>query len=127
MANPCIRCSQCETVCPVDLKPQFLHASIHAKDWDKLDFLKLDACLFCQACTTACPSEIPLRDQFLEAQQQLSAVKKQRQNSLQSKQRFEAHEARLTRKKQLQKIKIEDKQSAIQAALARAQWKYEDA
>lgn len=129
MANPCIRCTQCETVCPVDLQPQFLHASIEAKAWDKVQALNLDACLFCSACTMACPSEIPLRDQLIDASQQIKNLTLMRQDSLRSKQRFESRQARLARKNQLhaaQKLVKTDPQAAIAAALARAQWKYED-
>lgn len=127
MAEPCIRCGQCEIVCPVNLKPQFLHASSNNSDWDTVQVLNIDACLFCHACTVACPSQIPLRDQFINAAEQVKVHHEKRQASLQAKKRFEAREARLLSKKELKQKPLDEKQAAIQAALARAQWKYEDA
>lgn len=132
----CIRCSQCEMVCPVALKPQFLHAAINAQTWDRVDELQIEACLICNACTTACPSQINLRNQFLDAQTTLKDLKAKQEASSRAKIRFEAREARLIRKKELQtaqriaklkEVALDEKKAAIKAALARAKWKYEDA
>jgi electron transport complex protein RnfC len=136
MANPCIKCGDCQVVCPVDLKPQFLHAAINAENWVQIESLNLEACLFCNACTAACPSEIKLNEQFKRASLELKQFKAKQQKSIQSKIRFEARDARLARKtrlqdairvEKLQKASIEDKQAAIAAALARANRKYQDA
>jgi Na+-translocating ferredoxin:NAD+ oxidoreductase subunit C len=102
MADPCIRCGHCAVVCPVDLQPQFLHASINAKAWERTEDLKLDACLFCHACTAACPSQINLREQFTEAALVVQELATQRLKSQAAKRRFEAREARLLKNKQLQ-------------------------
>jgi electron transport complex protein RnfC len=102
MADPCIRCGHCAVVCPVDLQPQFLHATINAKAWERAEHLKIDACLLCNACTAACPSQINLRDQFADAAVLVKDLAVKRLNSLASKQRFEAREARLVKNKQLQ-------------------------
>lgn len=136
MIFPCIRCGLCETVCPVGLQPQFLHAASAAEDWSRVERLNLDSCLFCQACTAACPSQIPLQTQFIEANKEIQALRLKEVNHLQNRLRFEAKEARKLRVQQLQeearlaKLKVlakDEKQAAIEAALARVQWKFEDA
>jgi electron transport complex protein RnfC len=118
----------------VDLQPQLLHAHIHAKAWEKVEALNLDACLFCHACTAVCPSAIPLNDEFRAGAAAVEAQKQQREEAKVAQSRFEARERRLQRKQALQeaqreeKLKIqsmEAKQAAIQAALERAQRKFE--
>lgn len=136
MANPCIKCGDCQVVCPVNLKPQFLHAAVNAQNWSTVEALDLDTCLLCNACTAACPSEIKLNDQFRWATHELKAHQEKQQKAALSKKRFEAKESRLARKLRLQesqrqekllKASLEDKKAAIAAALARVQGKYQDA
>lgn len=136
MSKPCIRCGDCEVVCPVLLKPQLLHATINAQQWDKVEQLNLDACLFCNACTAACPSEIQLNTQFQTADITIKQLKEQARKSKIAQTRFEAKSTRVLRKENLQatlraekllKASVQDKQAAIAAALERANRKYEDA
>lgn len=136
MSKPCIRCGDCQVVCPVQLNPQFLHESIHAEQWERTQALNLNACLFCNACSAACPSEIKLNTQFRLADQHIKSMNEKKLKSLEAKQRFEAKASRIQRKKRLQeaqrieklaKATQEDKQAAIAAALARVQRKFQDA
>lgn len=113
--KPCIRCSDCALVCPVNLQPQFLHASIHAKAWDKAEFLHIEACLLCNACTAACPSEINLREQFEAAQLLINDQRLQREKSQQAKMRFEAKQLRLEKNKILQEKLRAEKLKSIGA------------
>src|SRR5690606_24238686 len=58
--QPCIRCSQCADVCPMELLPQQLFWYSKAAEFEKAEHLNLFDCIECGACSYVCPSSIPL-------------------------------------------------------------------
>jgi Na(+)-translocating NADH:ubiquinone oxidoreductase A subunit len=69
--RPCIACGLCEMVCPVDLMPQIIHRYLYREDLDKAYALGLDICIDCGLCSYVCTSKIELRQQFMEAMEQI--------------------------------------------------------
>ncbi|BBI50638.1 hypothetical protein HORIV_30590 [Vreelandella olivaria] len=65
--SPCIRCGECESVCPVALLPQQLHWYARAQEDTKLERYHLFDCIECGACSYVCPSHIPLVVDYREA------------------------------------------------------------
>ncbi len=63
-ATACIRCSECATVCPVNLLPQELYAAAASEQLDTAARYSLDACLLCGCCDLVCPASIPLTPWF---------------------------------------------------------------
>lgn len=129
----CIRCGDCDSVCPQSLVPQQLYWYSEAGNFAETERFKLNACIECGCCDLVCPSKIPLTAVFRNAksdsnQQRLAAEFAQR-----SKERFEKREARLQQKKQQRQQRIQqrkaeidakkaaDPKAAVKAALARAQ------
>lgn len=146
-SNPqaCIRCGYCAEVCPAALLPQQLHAYARTENIAQLQQHHLFDCIECGACDYVCPSHIPLVQSFRDAKQELRLAAFEQQQASIAKQRFIAHQARITREQterelakqqRLQNIAptkseatatapaIENsKQAAIQAAIARAKAK----
>ncbi|MDP8253121.1 MAG: electron transport complex subunit RsxC [Candidatus Kaelpia aquatica] len=59
---PCIRCSQCVDLCPMNLMPtKIAHFVKHGK-WDLLDEYNISDCIECGSCSYICSSRIPLLD-----------------------------------------------------------------
>lgn len=63
--NPCIRCSRCIKICPVNLLPIFILNNMSNKD--KLKKLHPERCVKCGLCSYVCPSKIGLRDAVKKA------------------------------------------------------------
>ena len=53
---PCIRCGECNQVCPAQLLPQELLMAGKQHDMAALDALGLNACIECGCCDYVCPS-----------------------------------------------------------------------
>jgi len=137
----CIRCGQCEKVCPVSLLPQQLYWFSKSEQWTELEDHSLFDCIECGACSYVCPSEIPLVGYYRFAKSKMENNAKKLSQSNNAKQRFENREVRLIRikhereekrrktaeaRKQLTKNKSKDpdgKKNAIQDALERVKKK----
>jgi electron transport complex protein RnfB len=89
----CIRCGDCEVVCPKDLQPQ--HLFWQRSSTDAMAALNLDACIECRLCDRVCPSAIPLTQYFIQAKQSLLAVDQLKAEAENSEQRFLKRESRL--------------------------------
>jgi electron transport complex protein RnfC len=92
---PCIRCGECNQVCPAQLLPQELLTASKQHDMTALDTLGLNACIECGCCDYVCPSYIPLTAQFASAKLEFSAHKDEMRRASHARQRFEARETRL--------------------------------
>ncbi|MFT4798963.1 MAG: electron transport complex protein RnfB [Candidatus Azotimanducaceae bacterium] len=89
----CIRCGDCEVVCPKELQPQMLfwqRSSI-----DSMTALNLDACIECRLCDRVCPSAIPLTQYFQAAKQSVRAAEQLQAEAVLAEQRFEKRQSRL--------------------------------
>lgn len=95
--SPCIRCGECESVCPVALLPQQLHWYARAQDDAKLERYHLFDCIECGACSYVCPSHIPLVVDYREAKSRLRLQRIEAAKAEHAKHRFEFRQARLTR------------------------------
>ncbi len=137
-AQPCIRCGDCETVCPMSLLPQQLHWYAQADNLDYCSKLNLDACIECGCCDVVCPSGIALTNTFRYAKARQNDIQFQATQSALAEQRFEAREARVNnkaierasklaeRKKSLNQDSKDNSDTDIQATLARIKARKKD-
>ncbi len=63
----CINCGTCETVCQVDIHPQFAFKCIEADETEEALAHGLLDCVECGLCTYVCPSKIDLNQKFKDA------------------------------------------------------------
>jgi len=95
----CIRCGDCEQVCPANLLPQQLQWFAKDKDHEKLTQHNLFDCIECGACAYVCPSHIPLVQYYRVAKAEIKESHKEQQLAQRAKERFELRSARLERDK----------------------------
>ena len=138
----CIRCSECQIACPADLLPQQLYWFSKSEQWESLEAQDLFDCIECGACAYVCPSEIPLVHYFRFGKSEIRKIKSAQVKSEKAKQRFDFREMRLARAKAERAEKHrkaaearkkaatesppdskENKQAAINEALARVKQK----
>ncbi len=98
-AQNCIRCGQCEQVCPAELLPQQLYWFAKGKEFDKALAHNLMDCIECGACSYVCPSNIPLVQYYRFAKGEIRREQFDQRNAEQARIRFEAREARLEQEK----------------------------
>ena len=60
VTEPCIRCSRCVDVCPVNLLPLYIHKFALDEKLDKAEDFKIMDCIECGSCSYICPSKRPL-------------------------------------------------------------------
>ncbi len=94
-AQNCIRCGQCEQVCPAELLPQQLHWFAKGKEFDKALNHNLMDCIECGACAYVCPSNIPLVQYYRFAKGEIRRDQFDKRSAEQSRIRFEARQQRL--------------------------------
>ncbi len=58
MPKPCIRCSKCVMVCPMNLQPYLLYHLVLKKKYDEAVQIGLLDCIECGSCSYICPSKI---------------------------------------------------------------------
>ncbi|VAW95868.1 Electron transport complex protein RnfC [hydrothermal vent metagenome] len=126
-AMPCIRCGECNHVCPANLLPQQLYWHARARDLEKVQNYNLFDCIECGCCTYVCPSHIPLVQYFRFAKTEIWAQELERKKSDHARERHEFNQYRAERKK-LEKEEARRKKQAqlknsdqneVAAALAR--------
>lgn len=113
----CIRCGDCEIVCPKALQPQMLFWQ--RSSTDSMTALNLDACIECRLCDRVCPSAIPLTQYFQEAKQSLRKVEQQQAEAALAEQRFQKRESRLIAMEPATAQPSEDARKALLARLGK--------
>jgi Na+-translocating ferredoxin:NAD+ oxidoreductase subunit C len=126
--QPCIRCGDCATACPVQLHPQ--HLLLQLRDGRLLEAERGGAltCIECGRCDIVCPSRIPLLQKYREVKQAIGAAMERRELALAARERYRARQLRLGRDEEQRVERIERNASlssadAVAAAIARAQAK----
>jgi electron transport complex protein RnfC len=109
--SPCIRCGECESVCPVALLPQQLHWYARAKDDAKMERYHLFDCIECGACSYVCPSHIPLVEDYREAKGRIRLQRIESVKAEHAKHRFEFRQARLAREEAEKQARRETRQA----------------
>ncbi|WP_421870268.1 electron transport complex subunit RsxC [Motiliproteus sp.] len=99
-AQNCIRCGQCEQVCPAELLPQQLHWFAKGKEFDKAQSFNLMDCIECGACAYVCPSNIPLVQYYRFAKGEIRREQAEQRKAEQARIRFEARQERQEREKE---------------------------
>ena len=118
VAQECIRCGECNTVCPVGLLPQQLYWYAKNKDIKKAFAYNLADCISCACCDYVCPSNIKLTQYFSFARainrQQIAGKRK----ADIAKKRFEYREFRLERNKEERATMLVEKKLILQQKMA---------
>jgi len=115
--HACIRCGQCEVVCPAELLPQQLFWFAKAEEFDKAQSHNLADCIECGACAWVCPSQIPLVQYYRFAKGRVKTLHAETQLAEHARVRFETREQRLID----EKLAKEEKRKARAVAAAAAQ------
>ncbi|MGL4733528.1 MAG: electron transport complex subunit RsxC, partial [Enterovibrio sp.] len=95
----CIRCGECERVCPASLQPQQLFWFATHQEFAKCEKANLAACIECGACSFICPSKIDLVQHYRSAKAQIAQQTQKKAAAEVAKARFEARQARLEQEK----------------------------
>ena len=115
--SACIRCGDCEVVCPRELQPQMLFWQ--RSSTDSMIALNLDACIECRLCDRVCPSAIPLTQYFQDAKQSLRAAEQLQAEAALAEQRFEKRQSRLIATESVKTNSTEDDRKALLARLGK--------
>jgi electron transport complex protein RnfC len=132
--QPCIRCGECATVCPIQLLPQQLYWYACADDEARLRWYGLTDCIECGCCDLVCPSNIPLTADFRNAKARIQELADEKARAERARQRFESRNERLEqdrrrREEELRQQKdqaLKSGPSAIQEILERQKKKDQD-
>lgn len=93
--RPCVDCNFCEEVCPAGIMPHLLHKYLYADLIEEAIEARVDLCVKCGLCSYVCPSKIELREQFVEAQDQIEQEKEEaRLDAIKQEKKRLAEEAR---------------------------------
>jgi len=120
---PCIRCGECARACPATLLPQQLHMQVKNGLWAQLEEYGLAACIECGCCDFVCPSHIPLVDWFRYGKGELRQRAADSEATDLARERFEAREARLLRKKQERAEKMARRKKMLKEKATQSQIK----
>ncbi|MGL5290936.1 MAG: electron transport complex subunit RsxC [Vibrionaceae bacterium] len=138
----CIRCGQCEQVCPASLQPQQLFWFASHQELAKCEKANLAACIECGACSFICPSKIDLVQYYRNAKAQIAQQAQKKAAADIAKARFEARQIRLEQEKRqreqhnlaLQQASkpasetaVASNQAAVAAAIARVKARQQQA
>lgn len=94
-ALPCIRCGECELVCPAGLLPQQLLFYAQGGDHEQLQANNLFDCIECGACSYVCSSKIPLVQYYRSAKADIREQQQKQAKAEHARQRFEFRQERL--------------------------------
>jgi electron transport complex protein RnfC len=94
-SQPCIRCGECATVCPIQLLPQQLYWYACADNEAKLREYGLTDCIECGCCDLVCPSNIPLTADFRSVKARIRELADEKARAERARRRFESRNERL--------------------------------
>jgi electron transport complex protein RnfC len=111
--QPCIRCGECASACPVNLLPQQIYWHSQGGAHQKCQSFGLFDCIECGCCDVVCPSHIPLVQYFRASKSK--AVLKRRDDEVAglAKQRFENQQLRKAQEKMEREQRIRLKKLAL--------------
>ncbi|MEM9532292.1 MAG: electron transport complex subunit RsxC [Pseudomonadota bacterium] len=89
---PCIRCGECQRVCPAQLLPQQLLWHIQDENWPAVRQHHLADCIECGCCAYVCPSQIPLVDYYRQGKAQLRDIHDRDQEAARSQARHQTRD-----------------------------------
>ena len=115
----CIRCGDCEQVCPANLLPQQLQWFAKDQDHKKLNDHNLFDCIECGACAFVCPSTIPLVQYYRVAKAEIRQTTEDKRQADRAKDRFEQRNIRLERDKQERLERSKKAAEVRQAAMSK--------
>jgi len=118
---PCIRCGECQTVCPAKLLPQQLYWYAHAQDFDKIQEYDLFDCIECGCCAYVCPSHLPLVHYYRYAKTEIWTRERERIRSDVARERFEFRAERLEHDKQERAERLRNRKKALKEPAARGE------
>lgn len=78
--EPCIRCAQCATACPMGLEPYLLATLSRFGEWEEVEKGKVMNCIECGCCSYSCPSSRPILDFIRLGKQTVGAAIRARQS-----------------------------------------------
>jgi electron transport complex protein RnfC len=110
---PCIRCGECQTVCPASLLPQQLYWYAHARDLDKIQEYDLFDCIECGCCAYVCPSHLPLVQYYRYAKTEIWTRERERIKADIARERFEFRAERLERDKRERAERLRKRKKAL--------------
>ncbi|MGI9203418.1 MAG: electron transport complex subunit RsxC [Woeseiaceae bacterium] len=114
--QPCIRCGECASVCPIQLLPQQLFWHACADNETKLRSYGLTDCIECGCCDLVCPSHIPLTANFRNAKARIQELADEKARAERARIRFESRNERLENEKRLRETELaRQKEAAVKA------------
>lgn len=114
--QPCIRCGECATVCPIQLLPQQLFWYARADNEAKLRSHGLTDCIECGCCDLVCPSHIPLTAEFRNAKARIQELADEKARAERARLRFESRNERLESEKLIREKELALQKQAAQKA-----------
>ncbi|KAA0441163.1 MAG: electron transport complex subunit RsxC [Candidatus Thioglobus sp.] len=118
VVQECIRCGQCNQVCPVGLLPQQLYWYAKNSDTQKATSYNLSSCIECRCCDVVCPSHIPLAQYFTFAKKLHQQTEREQAMVERSRERFEYREYRLQRNKTERAEMMEKKRTELKQKMS---------
>jgi len=114
--QPCIRCGDCATACPVQLLPQQLFWYACADNEAKLRSHGLMDCIECGCCDLVCPSHIPLTADFRMAKARMRELADEVARAERARERYVAHTERLEKEQIMREQQLEAQKQAARDA-----------
>jgi len=111
--QPCIRCGECASACPVNLLPQQIYWHSQGGAHQKCQSFGLFDCIECGCCDVVCPSHIPLVQYFRASKSKLFLKRREDEAATLAKQRFENRDTRKVQEKVERKQRIRLKKLAL--------------